>query len=220
MRPSTLADLAAKYGRPVPEIRGFGSFTVFSSMYEAATDVLRERDDWERLADELCADHLAEGAVYLEPSFSAINFRHRFATDEDCWELVFDVFNAAAERHGIALRWMVAVDRVFDDHDAAVRLASFALANTANGVVSFGLHNDEVGHPPADFVEPFRIAREGGLQITPHAGNSSTAGSWPTRSTSSAPGGSSTGSVRSRSPGWSNGSPRNRSASTSARRRT
>jgi adenosine deaminase len=37
-------------------------------------------------------------------------------------------------------------------------------------VVSFGLHNDEVGHPPQDFVEPFRVAREGGLLITPHAG--------------------------------------------------
>ena len=46
MRPSTLADLAAKYDRPVPEIRGYGSFTVFSAMYEAATDVLRERADW------------------------------------------------------------------------------------------------------------------------------------------------------------------------------
>jgi len=32
------------------------------------------------------------------------------------------------------------------------------------------LHNDEVGHPPSDFVEGFRIAREGGLMITPHAG--------------------------------------------------
>jgi adenosine deaminase len=37
-------------------------------------------------------------------------------------------------------------------------------------IVSFGLHNDEVGHPPQDFVAAFRIARDGGLLITPHAG--------------------------------------------------
>lgn len=170
MNPATLADLAAKYDRPVPEIRGYGSFTVFSEMYMAATDVLRERADWERLADELCAEHVAEGAVYVEPSFSAMNYRDRFATDEECWDLVFDVFNAAAERHGIALRWMVAVDRVFDSTEFAVELAEFAVANRHRGVVSFGLHNDEVGHPPHHFVEAFRVAREGGLQITPHAG--------------------------------------------------
>lgn len=170
MRPATLADLAAKYGRPVPEIRGYGSFTVFSEMYMAATDVLRERADWERLADELLADHVAEGAVYLEPSFSAMNYRDQFASDAECWALVFDVFEEAADKHDVTLRWMAAVDRVFDDHDQAIELAEFALANQHRGVVSFGLHNDEVGHPPKDFVEAFRVAREGGLQITPHAG--------------------------------------------------
>ena len=38
------------------------------------------------------------------------------------------------------------------------------------GVVSFGLHNDEVGHPPQAFVTAFAIAKAGGLLITPHAG--------------------------------------------------
>ena len=37
-------------------------------------------------------------------------------------------------------------------------------------MVSFGLHNDEVGHPPGDFVDAFRIARDGGLLAAPHAG--------------------------------------------------
>ena len=55
---------------------------------------------------------MAEGAVYLEPAFWAGNYRHRFTSDEACWELVFDVFDAAAARHGIALGWMVPVDRV------------------------------------------------------------------------------------------------------------
>jgi adenosine deaminase len=169
MSPALLAELSAKYDREVPVVRGYGSFAAFSDTYVAATDVLRERDDWERLADELCATHAAQGAVYVEPAFWAGNFRHLFESDEACWELVFDVFDAAAARHGIAIGWMVPVDRVRDTADDAVALARFALANTDH-VVSFGLHNDEVGHPPRDFVEPFRIAREGGLLITPHAG--------------------------------------------------
>jgi adenosine deaminase len=38
------------------------------------------------------------------------------------------------------------------------------------GIVALGLHNDEIGHPPADFVDAFRIALDGGLLSTPHAG--------------------------------------------------
>ncbi len=169
MSPALLAELSAKYDREVPVIRGYGSFAAFSDTYVAATDVLREREDWERLADELCGTHVAQGAVYLEPSFWAGNYRHRFASDEQCWELVWDVFDEAAARHGLSVGWMVPVDRVKDSLDDAIALARFAVAHRDH-VVSFGLHNDEVGHPPGDFVDAFRIAREGGLLICPHAG--------------------------------------------------
>ncbi len=169
MRPALLAELAAKYGREVPVIGSFGSFAAFSETYAAATDVLRERDDWERLADELCAEHARDGAVYLEPSCWAGHYRHVFPSDHAFWELVFDVFDAAADRHGVAVRFMVAVDRVVDSADDAVEIAKLALSYPDH-VASLGLHNDEVGHPPQDFVEAFRVAREGGLLITPHAG--------------------------------------------------
>jgi adenosine deaminase len=154
----------------VPQVRGYGSFAAFAEMYVAATDVLRERSDWERLADEVLADNVADGAVYVELVFDAINYRNRFATEADCWELVFDVFDEASARHGIGVGWMPGIDRVQCDQRAAIELAEFAVAHRHRGVVSFGMHNDEVGHPPEDFVEPMRIAREGGLQITPHLG--------------------------------------------------
>ena len=170
MRPSTLADLAAKYDMVMPEIRGYGTFAAFSDMYVGAIEVLRERDDWERLADEIMADHVADGAVYLEPAFGAINYRHRFPNDRACWEFVIEVFGEAAARHGMAIGWMVGVDRVMESGTEAAELARLAVALREHGVVSLGLHNDEVGHPPADFVDAFRIAREGGLLSTPHAG--------------------------------------------------
>jgi adenosine deaminase len=169
MSPALLAQLAAKYDREVPVVRGYGSFGAFVDTYVAATDVLRERDDWELFADELCSVHAAEGAVYVEPSFWAANYRHRYPSDEACWEEIFEVFDAAADRHGVAVRWMVAIDRVQDSAEEQMALAAFAVANTDH-VVSFGLHNDEVGHPPGDFVEPFRVAVEGGLISAPHAG--------------------------------------------------
>jgi adenosine deaminase len=170
MRPSTLASLAAKYGRPVPELRGYGSFAAFVEMYVAATDVLRERSDWERLADELLTDNAAEGGLYVELIFDSINYRNLFATEEDCWSLLFDVFDEASEHHGVRIGWMPGIDRVARDPQSSIELAQFAVAHRHRGVVSFGLHGDEVGNPPEKYVEPMRIAREGGLQITPHLG--------------------------------------------------
>jgi adenosine deaminase len=170
MRPTTLANLAKKYGIEMPVVRGYGSFAAFSDMYVAATAVLRSPDDWRRLADEVCEDHVRDGAVYIEPAFWAGNFRHIFASDEECWHFVLDTFRDAADTYGITIRFMSAVDRVQDSPEQAIVLARQALALRDHGVVSFGLHNDEVGHPPQDFIDAFKMAKDGGLLITPHAG--------------------------------------------------
>lgn len=169
MSPQLLADLAAKYDREVPVIRGYGNFAAFSDTYVAATDVLREREDWEALADQVCDQHAREGAVYLEPSFWAGNYRHRFPSDQDAWELVLDVFESAAARHGITVRFMMPADRVKDTDTDGLALVEIARKYPGQ-IVSFGLHNDEVGHPPQDFVQCFAAAKELGLLSTPHAG--------------------------------------------------
>jgi adenosine deaminase len=169
MSPELLAELAAKYERDVPVIRGYGNFAAFSDTYVAATDVLREREDWEALADHVCAQHAREGAVYVEPSFWAGNYRHLFPSDQDTWEMVLDVFDTASARHGITVRFMMPADRVKDTDADALALVEIARKYPGQ-IVSFGLHNDEVGHPPQDFVESFAAAKEAGLLSTPHAG--------------------------------------------------
>ncbi|MCU1400840.1 MAG: adenosine deaminase [Acidimicrobiales bacterium] len=170
MRPSTLADLAAKYGMEVPVIRGYGNFTAFSATCQATMATLRDRSDWERLADEICADAVADGAVYIEPSFWAGQYVDIWGSLAATWDLVLDVFDKAAATHGITVRFMAAVDRVLDSPDEAMAIALLAVELQDRGVVSFGLHNDEVGHPPQDFVDCFRVAKAGELLITPHAG--------------------------------------------------
>jgi adenosine deaminase len=174
MRPTTLADLAAKYGVPVPVIRGYGNFSAFSATCQAAMDLLRSRADWERLADEICADAVTDGAVYIEPALWAPHYRSIWGSDEATWELVLEIFDETAARYGISVRFMAPVDRVLDTEETATAIANVAFKyptiGDGIGIVSYGLHNDEVGHPPQDFVRSFQVARDGGLIITPHAG--------------------------------------------------
>src|ERR1700712_3230185 len=143
MRPATLADLAAKYRQPVPVIRGFGNFTAFSATCQAAMDFLRAEEDWERMADEICADAVADGAVYIEPSFWPSQHRALWGNDAATWEAVLGIFDEAAARHGICVRFMAPADRVRDDEAAAVKLAGLAIRYRARGdeigIVSYGL---------------------------------------------------------------------------------
>ena len=169
MRPGTLAELAAAAGVAVPTIRGFGSFSAFSDMYVAACDVLRTDDDLRRLVDEVVADAAAAGAVWVEPATYVPHHRERLGSDEHILEVILDELTAAGIRHGIGTGLLIAADRTLDPSDA-IEQAQLAVRYAADGVVSFGLHNDEEGHPPEPFRAAFDVARSGGLLSTPHAG--------------------------------------------------
>lgn len=169
MRPSTLAELAEAAGIPVPVIRGYGSFPMFSSMYVAACDVLRSEADLRRLVDEVVADAAQAGAVWIEPATYIPHHRSRLGTDEFVLEVILDELVAAGCRHGIGTGLLVAGDRTLDPSDA-LEQARLAVRYASDGVVSFGLANDEQGHPPEPFAEAFDLAVAHGLLSAPHAG--------------------------------------------------
>jgi adenosine deaminase len=169
MRPATLAERAAHYDIPVPEVRTFGSFTAFAGLYVAACEVLRTWDDLRRVVREGVEDAAAAGAVWFEPSFYAPHHRERLGPDEESLQVVLDEGRRAGAELGVGFGLMVASDRT-QDPAQAVEIARMAVRYKDQGVVSFGLANDEAPFPPAPFAEAFDVAHEGGLLCAPHAG--------------------------------------------------
>ena len=169
MRPATLSELAQTAGIPVPEIRGYGSFTAFADTYLAACQVLEKREHFERLVYEVIEDSVIDGAVWVEPSFYAPFHRDRFGDDIAIVDMVLDALQAAGERLGVGVGLMLGADRN-DDPSMAVEQARVAASRADRGVVSFGLANDETIGPPEAFEEAFAIAKEAGLLSAPHAG--------------------------------------------------
>lgn len=169
MRPGTLAELAHGYGIAVPQIRGYGSFPAFAGVYVAACDVMRSWDDLRRVVREVVADAAADGAVWVEPQFYPGHHNERLGPSSEVIEVALDEAAATAARLGIGVGLMVTADRTRDPADAEA-LASLAGRYAGQGVVSFGLANDEGPFPPEPFERAFAIARAAGLISAPHAG--------------------------------------------------
>lgn len=168
MRPSTLHELAAEHGLPVPSMsmRTFGDFI---ALYQAATDVLRRPDDLRRLLAELAEDARDDGAVWVEYFVYPPLWLGRFGAEEDALDLVLALQAEAAAATGVGLGAIVTADRTLDPATAE-HWARLAVSRRGAGVVGFGLANDETHFPPEPFETAFAIARDGGLLSIPHAG--------------------------------------------------
>jgi adenosine deaminase len=167
MRASTLAELAARYGIKVPEIRGYGSFTAFLGMYTAACEVLRTPEDMARLVLEVAEDAAAAGAVWVEPA--TYLGRQSLGPEEAVIEILVEAARRAQAATGIGVGIMVSADRTRPPADA-LRQAQIASRYVGRGVVSFGLASNEALFPPEPFADAFTFAHRAGLISAPHAG--------------------------------------------------
>ena len=169
MRPATLAELADTAGIPVPEIRGYGSFTAFAETYLAACQVLRTPEDFARLVYEVVEDSVLDGAVWVEPSFYAPHHRDRFGADEDIIDMVLDAAARAAERLGVGVGVMVASDRTVDPA-VAIDQARIAAARAGRAWSRSGWPMTRRSVRPSPSRRRSRSPRKPGLLSAPHAG--------------------------------------------------
>lgn len=154
---------------PVPVVRGYGSFPAFAALYRAACEVLRTWEDLRRLVREVIEDDVAAGAVWIEAQTYPRLHEDRLGPAEEVLDVILDEGARTAAALGVGFGFMVSGDRTMDPADA-VSLARLAASRADEGVVAFGLANDEAPWPPEPFAEAFVIARDAGLISAPHAG--------------------------------------------------
>lgn len=171
MRPSTLHELAARHQVEVPE-HGAGhrypSWTEFYRAYGAAKRVLHTPGELARLTGEVVGDAAADGALWSEISLSLPGYRDLTGSDAATLSIVTHAAAEAAEAAGIGVGLVIAPDR-HRDREQAEDMARLAISWADRGVVGFGLAGDET-YPAAPFARAAAIARDGGLQVVPHAG--------------------------------------------------
>jgi adenosine deaminase len=146
--------------------RPFTSFSEFADQRATVRALLRDRGHFRRIAEEFCQDEAAQGVRYAEVTFTAAAHGERLGDPDMPLEAVLEGLAVGAERYGVQTRVILdhsrrrSVDRLWRSLELAARHPQ---------VIAIGLAGDE-SYPAAPFAEVLRAAREAGLHLVHHAG--------------------------------------------------
>ncbi|UNO41315.1 adenosine deaminase [Streptomyces sp. MST-110588] len=180
MRPSTLLELADKYGVHLPEALKGGAppelratdergWFRFQRLYDIARSCLRSPEDIQRLVREAAEEDVRDGSGWLEIQVDPTSYAPRLGGLIPALEIILDAVRTASRETGLGIRVLIAANRMKHPLDART-LARLAVRYADRGVIGFGLSNDERRGLARDFDRAFAIAREGGLLAAPHGG--------------------------------------------------
>lgn len=181
IRPRTMLKLARRHGIRLPaddeaglrRFFRFRDFPHFIDVYMAVCECLRHPDDFALVVRELGAEAARQNVRYLEVHFNPEpHVRKRGLMFDGLLAGMNEGRREVRDRWGVELRWIA--DGVRDAESGpssvATTVAWISRLRPMDGVVALGLGGDEVGHPPLPFAAAFRAAREAGLHVVAHAG--------------------------------------------------
>lgn len=172
---TTLADLAAKNDVGLPahdepsELYEYDTLADFLLVYSLVCHAIRDRDDFRRVTYEClqrCAD---SGARYVELFFSPESHLEVGVEYSTMLDGVLQGMTDAETDLGLVSNLVPAINRELGG-ERAVEFVRMVADDRRERIIGVGLDFNEVGHPPEDFVDAFRLAAELGLHRTSHAG--------------------------------------------------
>jgi len=143
------------------------SLPEYLEAFDQTLAVMQTAGALERVASEAIVDLAADGVVYAEIRFAPMLHRVRGLTPEEVLDAVLVGIRSGAEAAGIDAGVIVAAMRQDDDSAEVARVAA---SFRDRGVVAFDLAGPEAGFPASLHREACRLAGDGGLQISLHAG--------------------------------------------------
>ncbi|GAA0232561.1 adenosine deaminase [Cryptosporangium japonicum] len=168
IRPGTLASLAAARGVVVPAVSRFEGFGAFAAYGELVRSCLRAPEDFARVAEEFCADEAAQGVGYVEVTFTAAAHGERVGDPVMPLEAVLAGLRAGAAAHGIVVGVVLDHSR---RRSVSRMEATLGLALSYPEVVAVGVAGEE-SFPLAPFAGVCDAARDAGVRLVHHAGES------------------------------------------------
>jgi len=167
----TLSELAPQLDPAIVSKRlTFDDFSGFLECFKFAVMQLQTPEDYRLLAKRAFAKLAAQGIVYAEVIHSAGICLWRKQDAHAIAEALIE----EGRRAPLEIRWIFdAVRQMGGAH--AMQVAELTAKYCGKDVVGFGVGGDELGCPSSDLSPAFRFARDHGLKLIPHAGETSDA---------------------------------------------
>jgi adenosine deaminase len=180
LRPATLLELAAAREVTLPasdalalaalmRVADGATLEIYLKPFGLALGVMQDAHALERIAFELAEDHAAENVRWLEVRFCPGLCTRAGLTPAAVLDATLAGLERARRQHGIQSAVIVTALRSLAARDS-VEMAELAVAYRGRGVCAFDLAGAEAGHPVHDHLDAIRVARDGGLPVTIHAG--------------------------------------------------
>ena len=146
----------------------FESFDHFIEVYVTSTKLLRRAEDYELLLQRFGEQQAALNVKYTEAFVSCSLVPAGAAQDEFLSALRRGV-DAVERRHGIRIALIGDISRELPD--SRHRVVDLVIEGYKRGVfIGLGLGGPEIGFPPELFQDAYARAREAGLHVVAHAG--------------------------------------------------
>lgn len=177
LRPATLLDLLRARGLQPPAgdeaglIAWFdarahaGSLVEYLRGFALTVEAMASPPALDRVAFEAAEDARLDGAVLGEFRIAPLLFEPFGVRPEAAVEAMLEGLQRSALPAGLILCTMRE-----QPTEVAERVARLAVRYRDDGVVGFDLAGPERGHPPSDHARALRIAADGGVALTIHAG--------------------------------------------------
>jgi len=180
VRTETLRELSRAKGRLRKETedwisqrtrRGYrySGFKEFLNAFKLVALLLETPSDYALITSRLIEWLAVQNVKYAEITLSAGVLLWKKQSVPAVFEAVAQAARETGSRLGVRVNWIFDAVRQFGtDHARAV--LRWAARFRSAGVVAFGLGGDEHGGPADHFVAVYREARDRGLRVTAHAG--------------------------------------------------
>src|SRR5437660_5414741 len=173
IQPATVCLLTARHGlvmteQEVRQRYACANFPEFIQAFKLVTSILREPEDYARIARDLAEHLLTQRVVYTEVTLSIGVMLLRKQRVEATFEAVLRA-TEPFESRGLRFQWVFDAARQFGA-DAATEVVESAKRCDSKAIVAFGIGGDELSVPTKEFRPVYDRAAQMGLHRLMHAG--------------------------------------------------
>jgi len=147
----------------------FTDFAGFIGCFKFVAQRLKGRADYALITRRMIESFARQGIGYAEVTLGAGVILWRGFDFDNVWRAIREAEKAECARTGVVIQWNLDAIRQFGA-DHVMDVARVAARYVGDGAISFGIGGDEVGGPASGFAEAYRYARDAGLRLTAHAG--------------------------------------------------